>query len=72
MDITLTKGRPEAMTESFYNCVRYGQLTGSQSSWMLITRAKVAWYVLSLQKSGEIMNDAIIYISDDVFHFQET
>ena len=60
------------MTESFYNCVRYGQLTGSQSSWMLITRAKVAWYVLSLQKSGEIMNDAIIYISDDVFHFQET
>ena len=66
MDIALAKGGPEAIAESFYNCMRCQQLPGGQSNYVLTTRAKVAWCFPSIQKCGKIIDDAVsLYISGD-------
>ena len=48
MDVALSKGGPEAIAESFYNCMRNQQQPGGQSNWVLTTRAKIAWCLPSV------------------------
>ena len=66
LDIALAKGGPEAIAESFYNCMRQHQQPGSQLNWTLTTRAKVAWCLPSLEKCENIIKEALkLYCSGD-------
>ena len=66
MDIALAKGGPEAIAESFYNCMCCQQYPGRQSNWVLTTRAKVAWCLPSVDKCDKIICDAVsVYLSSD-------
>ena len=63
VDIVLAKGGPEAIAESFYNCMRCQQLPGGQSNWVLTTRAKVAWCLPSIEKCDNVISEAV-----DIYH----
>lgn len=66
IDIVLAKGGPEAIAESFYNCMRCQQLPGGQSNWVLTTRAKVAWCLPSIEKCDKVISDGVeFYLSGD-------
>uniref|UniRef100_A0A7M5X9Y9 Uncharacterized protein n=1 Tax=Clytia hemisphaerica TaxID=252671 RepID=A0A7M5X9Y9_9CNID len=66
IDVALSKGGPEAIAESFYNCMRNQQQHGGQSNWVLTTRAKIAWCLPSIDRFDRLIKDAVeIYINGD-------
>ena len=66
MDMALAKGGPEAIAESFYNCMRNQQCPGGQSNWVLTTRAKIAGCLPSIDKCDKIIKNAVnLYINGD-------
>lgn len=66
IDVALSKGGPEAIAESFYNCMRNQQQHGGQSNWVLTTRAKIAWCLPSIDRCDRLIKDAVeIYINGD-------
>ena len=66
IDIALAKGGPEAIAESFYNCMRCQQCSGGQSDWVLTKQAKIGWCSSSVDKCGKIIHDAVsVYLFGD-------
>ena len=66
LDIALSKGGPEAIAESFYNCMRHHQHPGGQHNWTLTTRAKVAWCLPSIKNCSKLIDKAVkLYIKGD-------